>query len=203
MRRLHGTLVRGRPAASCRPRSFTQCCAQADKSERAARFWLDPDERVSWRTIRPVPPCCLVHPVLARPDDRGRAGAIGWDFIEITPAQFLDRGVDYVSARADVIFREAMELDHCVVLLDEIDELIQQRTNEAETIERFFTTTMLPLAKLWDARRILFFVNTNNIERVDSAIVRSQRFDAARIFLPPGYPGSRQPSPRRPYADRE
>lgn len=114
------------------------------------------------------------------------AGAIGWDFIEITPAHFLDNGVDRVSARADEVFNMLMELDRHVVLFDEIDELIRQRTDEAESLERFFTTTMLPrLSKLWKAKRLLFFVNTNSIEHVDPAIRRSQRFDTALFVLPP------------------
>lgn len=156
--------------------------------EPKSRVWLDPDEQILEESQ-------ARSAMLFGPPGTGKttlvdavAGAIGWDFIEITPAQFLDRGVDYVSAQADVIFRQVMELDHCVILLDEIDELIHQRNAEAETIERFFTTTMLPrLAKLWDARRVLFFVNTNNIREVDSAIVRSQRFDAARLVLTPGF----------------
>lgn len=115
------------------------------------------------------------------------AGAIGWDFVEISPAQFLDHGVEMVSARADEIFRAVMELDRCVVLLDEIDELIQVRDEASEPIERFFTTTMLPrLARLWKKGRVLFFVNTNGIEKVDPAIKRSQRFDAAILVMPPG-----------------
>lgn len=115
------------------------------------------------------------------------AGALGWDFIEITPAQFLDEGVDRVSAHADEIFRHVMELNRCVILLDEIDELVRKRGSESEPLERFFTTTMLPrLAKLWDLGRVLFFANTNGIADVDSAIRRSQRFDALMLVLPPG-----------------
>jgi hypothetical protein len=120
------------------------------------------------------------------------AGALDWPFVEITPAQFLDQGVELVSARADAIFRQVMELNRCVVLLDEIDELTRTRSDEAEPVERFFTTTMLPrLAKLWKTKRILFFVNTNNILRVDPAIRRSQRFDAAIFVLPPGFEAKR------------
>ncbi len=116
------------------------------------------------------------------------AGALGWSFIEITPAQFLDRGVDLVSARADEIFRQLMELDHHVVLLDEIDELIRQRDDRADSMERFFTTTMLPrLARLWAQKKVLFFVNTNAIDVVDSAVRRSQRFDALIFTLPPSF----------------
>lgn len=116
------------------------------------------------------------------------AGAIGWDFIEITPAQFLSEGVEMVSARADIIFKAAMELDHCVILLDEIDQLIQTRDAASDPIERFFTTTMLPrLANLWNEAKVLFFVNTNAIQKVDPAIRRSQRFDAVVMVMPPGF----------------
>ena len=115
------------------------------------------------------------------------AGALDWPFIEVTPAHFLDEGLDRVSARADEIFRQMMELDRCVVLLDEIDELVQNRTPSAEALERFFTTTMLPrIAKLWEMGKIMFFANTNNVLDIDSAIRRSQRFDAAILVLPPG-----------------
>ena len=116
------------------------------------------------------------------------ASAIGWKFIEITPAMFLDRGVEHVSARADEAFRQLMELDRHVILFDEIDEVIRRRDGQADPLERFFTTTMLPrLAKLWDHRRLLFFVNTNSIDSVDPAIRRSHRFDAAMFVLPPSF----------------
>ncbi|MEZ5341208.1 MAG: AAA family ATPase, partial [Acidimicrobiales bacterium] len=116
------------------------------------------------------------------------AGALNWQFVEITAAQFLNDGTQMVSARADSIFDQLMELDQAVVLLDEIDELVQVRDGSADMLNRFFTTTMLPrLAKLWDARKLIFFVNTNSISRVDPAIRRSQRFDAAVLVLPPNY----------------
>jgi len=119
---------------------------------------------------------------------RAIAGWLGWDFIEITPAMFLEKGVEHVSARADEVFRNVMELDRAVILFDEIDELIRNRDDKSDAIERFFTTTMLPrLAKLWDQRRVLFFVNTNAITAVDAAIRRSNRFDATIFVLPPSF----------------
>lgn len=115
------------------------------------------------------------------------AGRMGWPFVEITPDMFLNEGLDMVSARADQVFRRMMELDRCVILLDEIDELVQKRGQDAPQLSRFFTTTMLPrLSKLWTAGKVLFFANTNNIEEVDPAIKRSGRFDAALFVLPPG-----------------
>jgi DNA polymerase III delta prime subunit len=151
-------------------------------------YMLDPDAKV-------VPPGGCRSAILFGPPGTGKttliralAGSLKWPFVEITPAQFLDEGIELVSKRADEIFRQVMELDRCVVLLDEIDELIQIRNQQADSLERFFTTTMLPrLANLWDAGRILFFANTNNILKVDPAIRRSQRFDAAFLVLPPGY----------------
>lgn len=147
----------------------------------------DPDDQV-------VPTGGLRSAMLFGPPGTGKttlvkavAGVLGWPFIEITPAVFLDHGVDLVSKRADEVFSQVMELDRCVVLLDEIDELIRHRGN-AETLERFFTTSMLPrLAHLWAAGRILFFVNTNDITQVDPAIRRSQRFDSAILVLPPSF----------------
>lgn len=158
------------------------------RDEEEARFPRDPDQPILGKTQ-------ARSAMLFGPPGTGKtklieaiAGALNWHFVEITPAHFLDQGVDFVSARADEIFREVMELDRCVILLDEIDELIQRRSDGAAPLSRFFTTTMLPrLAKLWEARRVLFFVNTNNIRRVDSAVVRSQRFDAALLILPAGY----------------
>lgn len=134
------------------------------------------------------------------------AGSLGWDFVEITPADFLDQGTQMVSARADEIFRQLMELDRAVVLFDEIDELIQVRSERADMLSRFFTTTMLPrLTRLWDARKLIFFVNTNSVHRVDPAIARSQRFDAATFVLPPSFERKLEmlPEVARPFVNRE
>lgn len=134
------------------------------------------------------------------------AGALGWSFVEVTPADFLDQGMDRVSARADEIFKQLMELDRCVVLLDEIDELIRTRRSTADPLERFFTTTMLPrLARLWKLGRVMFFVNTNSISDVDPAVRRSQRFDAAIFVLPPSIDRklSKLPEGLRQHIDRD
>jgi hypothetical protein len=117
------------------------------------------------------------------------AGAIGWDYLEIQPSAFLTNGIDNVAARADLIFSQLMELNRCVILFDEIDELIRNRGDkDSDPFGRFLTTTMLPkLAKLWAQRRVLFFANTNWITKADPAIRRSQRFDAVLFVAPPSF----------------
>lgn len=117
------------------------------------------------------------------------AGAIGWDFVEIHASRFLAEGMDMVPGSADTIFARLMELDTCVVLFDEIDELLRDRKDQdADPFGRFLTTSMLPkVATLWEQGRILFFVATNDIARADPAIKRSQRFDSAIFVAPPSF----------------
>lgn len=116
------------------------------------------------------------------------AGAIDWSFVEVLASDFLSEGMDKVPAKADEIFDQLMELDRCVVLFDEIDELIRKRDDESDPFGRFLTTSMLPkLAKLWDQRRVLFFVATNDVDAADPAIKRTQRFDARIFAAPPAF----------------
>lgn len=116
------------------------------------------------------------------------AGALGWQYVEVLASDFLREGVDGVPARADRIFDLLMQLDRCVVLFDEIDELIQDRASgESDPFGRFLTTSMLPkIAKLWKQRRVVFFVATNHVSRADPAITRTSRFDARIFVAPPG-----------------
>ena len=116
------------------------------------------------------------------------AGALGWQFIEVLASDFLSAGIDAVPARADAIFDRLMQLDRCVILFDEIDELIRDRTAEtSDPFGRFLTTSMLPkIAKLWKQRRLIFFVATNHVSKADPAITRSSRFDASIFVAPPG-----------------
>lgn len=116
------------------------------------------------------------------------AGSLGWQFVEVLASDFLSEGVDSVPARADRIFELLMQLDRCVVLFDEIDELIQERSrDDSDPFGRFLTTSMLPkIAKLWKQRRLIFFVATNHVSRADAAITRTSRFDARIFVAPPG-----------------
>jgi SpoVK/Ycf46/Vps4 family AAA+-type ATPase len=74
-----------------------------------------------------------------------------------------------------------------VVLLDEFDELVRERSDgDSESASRFLTTAMLPkLAALSDARRIVYVLATNHIEHFDAAIRRPGRFDLIVPVLPP------------------
>lgn len=119
---------------------------------------------------------------------RALADLIEWDYIEIHASHFVAEGLPEVQKTADTIFKQISELDHAVVLFDEIDELVRERDMEKDAFGRFLTTSMLPkLAELWAARKILYFVATNHINYFDSAIIRSHRFDALILVSPPSY----------------
>lgn len=119
---------------------------------------------------------------------RSLADLIEWDYVEIHASHFVAEGLPEVQRTADKIFKQLSELDHAVVLFDEIDELVRERDMEKDAFGRFLTTSMLPkLAELWEARNILYFVATNHINYFDSAIIRSHRFDALILVSPPSF----------------
>ena len=97
--------------------------------------------------------------------------------------------MESVHQRADWIFSRLMELDRCVVLFDEIDELVREREDrDTQVYSRFLTTSMLPrIAELWKQGRILYFVATNSYKYFDFAIARNQRFDARLFVAPPSF----------------
>jgi len=116
------------------------------------------------------------------------AAAVGWQYIEVHASHFVAAGLPEVQKTADEIFNRLMELDHAVVLFDEIDELVREREMEHDAFGRFLTTSMLPkLAELWRQRKVMYFVATNHIQYFDSAITRPQRFDALIFVGPPSY----------------
>jgi hypothetical protein len=119
---------------------------------------------------------------------RSLADVIGWEYVELHASHFVAEGLTLVQKTADKIFKQLLQLDHAVVLFDEIDELVRERDMEKDAFGRFLTTSMLPkLAQLWEERKILYFVATNHINYFDSAIIRSHRFDALILVSPPSF----------------
>ena len=114
---------------------------------------------------------------------------IGWDYVELHASHFVADGLPNVQRKADEIFGRLMELDHVVVLFDEIDELVREREGgEVDAFGRFLTTSMLPkLAQLWENRKLMYFVATNHISYFDRAITRSGRFDTLVFVSPPSF----------------
>lgn len=123
---------------------------------------------------------------------KAMAKLLGWPFLEINPAHFLNEGLERIYVRADEVFEDLMDLTGVVVLFDEMDALVQKRSADEGTTERldvtrqFLTTSMLPkLSKLYDKAGTLFFMATNYQRQFDEAIKRPRRFDLLVCMAPP------------------
>lgn len=141
------------------------------------------------------------------------AESIGWNFLRIQTSDFLSDGLENASNRMKEVFDDLMQLENTVVLFDEIDDFIKSRetiidskskkrlksddsksqistdqtVKEKPTLEsRMLTNSMLTLINdLRKKEKIIFIVATNNIDRLDRAIVRTGRFDSILSIGPP------------------
>lgn len=107
------------------------------------------------------------------------AQALGYDWLVIDTAVFLEDGLSNVAARMAYVFSRLKRLQKCVILFDEIEEFCLDRNDAKLTMEsRMLTTAMLTqLNDLRRARRSVFFVATNRLADFDSAITRPGRID--------------------------
>jgi hypothetical protein len=117
------------------------------------------------------------------------AKRLGWPLLEIDPSHFLKGGLESISAKADEIFSDLLDLNGVVILFDEMDALVQTRDDEDTRLDitsQLLTTSMLPkLTKLHDRKRVVFFMATNFQNRFDPAIKRAGRFDLLLCMGPP------------------
>jgi len=114
------------------------------------------------------------------------AESLGWPLLSLDPSHLTRNGLDRVHAEAHRLFGMLQSCERIVVLLDEFDELVREREEEAELESRFLTTAMLPkLAGLSKRRRIVYVLATNHLERFDIAIRRHGRFNMIIPVMPP------------------
>jgi hypothetical protein len=120
---------------------------------------------------------------------RSIAKVIGWPLLSLDPSHLTRDGYDRLHAETNILFTMLAAAERVVVLLDEFDELVQDRDqSDDETSSRFLTTAMLPkIAELAERRRIVYLLATNHIERFDDAISRAGRFDLVLPVMPPRF----------------
>lgn len=131
------------------------------------------------------------------------ADALQWPIVTLSPGDFIEKGLEYIEAQAQVVFERLQKLRRVVVLFDECDELFRERQPEhspeqTRSISAFVTACMLPkLQDLHDRGRVLFCICTNKIRSLDSAMKRRGRIDHV-IGVPPP-----QDAYRRRFVQRE
>jgi len=119
------------------------------------------------------------------------ADALKWPVLSLNPGSFIEKGLEYIEAQSKIVFDRLQKLARVVVLFDECDELFRERnpssaTEQVRSITAFVTASMLPkLQDLHDRGRVVFFICTNHIESMDSAIRRGGRIDHLIGIGPP------------------
>lgn len=122
------------------------------------------------------------------------AASLGWRLLTITPSDFVKDGIEQSESWARQIFSDFNHLTKCVILFDEIDEMLRDRADAVERPQgiamlQFIVPGMLPklqqLKKYGETNKIVFIIATNYRERLDPAITRPGRIDREFLVLPP------------------
>ena len=120
------------------------------------------------------------------------AKELKWDLIKLSPSDFVVESLDRIEFRSRKIFNDLMNIDKCVILMDELDALLKDRDLLSEkspgSIMEFVAPALLPkIQELRDHTKehdIAVFFVTNYYERIDQALSRSGRIDNHLVILP-------------------
>ena len=114
---------------------------------------------------------------------RGVAGRLGWPFIEVFPAQLGSTPTEIAAGVRDT-FDQLREVEHAVVFIDEVDEVASHR-QEASAGQAITNELLKVIPQFRNRSGKLLICATNNVSRLDSAFLRTGRFD---FIIPIGPP---------------
>lgn len=103
--------------------------------------------------------------------------------VRVSPSDLILRGAEGLEARTRAVFRALSFLTRSVVLLDEFDPVIKDRDKAPDALTHFsfLTPGLLPRLKALNQqakqRSVAFALATNYVEDLDSAAIRTGRFD--------------------------
>ena len=140
---------------------------------------------------------------------KATAGEAGVNFIQATGSDFVEKYVGVGAKRVRDLFDEAKKNMPCIIFIDEIDAVGAQRTGGGEGGNRETEQTLNALLTQMDgfnsADGIIVMAATNRPEMLDSALVRSGRFDSKVTVNAPNREGRRSildvHSKNKPLAD--
>jgi GNAT superfamily N-acetyltransferase len=113
------------------------------------------------------------------------ASRLQWPFVEVFPSR-LASGPQGLAGGLRETFLEIAELDHCVVFIDEVEEIAAQRGGEPPSSMQGVTNELLKIIPAFrDSPGRLLICATNFIRALDSAFLRHGRFD---YVIPIGLP---------------
>ncbi len=116
---------------------------------------------------------------------KAMASRLEWAFVEVFPSRLAGEPGGLAAALRDT-FKHIDELQHCVVFIDEVEEIASHRRGDPPSPTQGVTNELLKLIPAFRERpdRLLVCA-TNFIRSVDSAFLRHGRFD---YVIPIGLP---------------
>lgn len=114
--------------------------------------------------------------------------------VEVTPSDILVGGAEGMERRAREVFQMLAKLTHVVILFDEFDSILLDRSKRdpeaiPTSVVEFLTPGMLPKLKALNNAskegRISYVLATNFVDRLDPAATRGGRFDHQHGLFPP------------------
>jgi hypothetical protein len=104
---------------------------------------------------------------------------MGWDFVVIDTSNFLKDGLPNIASRIRYLYDCLRSLTNCVILFNKIKEFcLDLKTPGLGMESRLLTTSMLTqLNNLWQAKKLVFFLATNQLRAFNLAIIRPGCFD--------------------------
>lgn len=114
----------------------------------------------------------------------------GWRLLELSPGDFIADGTEGVENKAKNLFQVLREQENLVIIFDEIDRLLLDRSSkdykeQADMFQFMVASLLTKFKELRETPRIIFLICTNYAHRIDPAIVRPGRIDRKILVLPP------------------
>lgn len=108
---------------------------------------------------------------------------IGFNFIKVNPSDLASPFVHGGQEKIGQLFKSAAEMAPCLLFIDEFDALVPSREGDVSHHYAAEVNEMLAQMSSCGKRGIFVIGATNRPEKIDSAILRTGRFDKL-IYLP-------------------
>lgn len=115
-----------------------------------------------------------------------------YNLVTVTPSDIIVDGMENVELRSKQVMKALTLLSDTVILFDEFDEFIRQRSigkDGSQNVFSFVTPGMLTkfreLHKASEENRVVYALATNMIGNLDDAAIRDGRFDLKMGVYPP------------------
>ncbi|MEA3255740.1 MAG: AAA family ATPase [Candidatus Altiarchaeota archaeon] len=108
---------------------------------------------------------------------KGIAGRLGWVFIEVSPSELIQEGLETHARELKELFEGLAHVKQAVIFFDEFEE-IAPRPEKATKVERMVSNEMLKqIVRFRQNSNALIISATNYIQHLTPALLRPGRFD--------------------------